>query len=348
MRTHATIALYGGSRMNIKDLRRRIAFLLTLLPVSMFALILGATSTSELRKQLVEFYVVDVWDDDFYPYWQTSILHVLRRGSGVKVAYTYLASATQPCNDPELKGGSALLPDARIEDLTEGLNLCVLDSTSFNEKVEKYSRKPEAFNTMRSALVARCGTEARVFHLPLFRMDFKALKRIEPSAKPMSQIGWRILRRAFPDKNPRDLTWGVDSSLKQIMPDSPEVEELKKTPYDEAYWFGFPGVHPAIPAQVVTSFDPTLGSDSDLGKLRNVLGRYKHLPVSGGTVLLVSSEGNKFQQYVAPEYGRLAYQAGLQGRVELSLSLDRNTRRVENVIRVSGNALLAAVHKMPR
>jgi len=304
--------------------------------------VLGSIPKKELPQRLVEFYTVDVWDDDYYNYWQSAILHVTRQANGAKVQYTYIASATQPCDDPAIKGVTVLLPNTRPEDLTGGLDVCLLDTSSFNRNIEKYPKKPEPFSTERSAVVAKCGTQERVFEMPKFKMDNKVLKRIEPSAAPMSQLSGLLLREAFPVDKTRDVFWGVDSSLSELQQESPQLEELRAGAFDKGFWFGFRGVHPGIPAEAVTSVDPTIGSDSDLGKLRNVLEKYRHPArgLSGRTGVLLDSQGHKLTHYIAPKYSPLAAQARIEGKVVLSLRVDRVSGKVESIDVVSGHALL--------
>jgi TonB family protein len=304
--------------------------------------ILGSIPQKELPKNLVEFYTVDVWDDDYYPYWQSAILHVTSQENGVKVQYVYIASATQPCDDPAIKGVTVFLPNTKLEQLTNGLDLCLLDAATFNRNVSKYTKKPESFDTMRAAVVARCDAGERVFEMPRFKMNEEILKRVEPSVVPMSQLSAYLLRKAFPIDKTRDIFWGVDSSLSEIQEGSPQLEELRAGAFDKAFWLGFKGVHPGIPAQVVTSVDPTIGPDSDLGKLRYVLVKYRH-PARGNpgrTATLADSQGFKLKQFVVPGYSPLAAQVHIEGKVVLSLRVDRATGQVEGVNVVSGHALL--------
>jgi TonB family protein len=304
--------------------------------------ILGSIPKKNLPPKLAEFYTVDVWDDDYYPYWQSAILHVTSQDNGVKVQYGYIASATQPCDDPAIKGVTVFLPNTKPEQLTNGLDLCLLDTSTFNRNVSKYTKKPEAFSTMRSAVVAKCGSYEHVFEMAKFKMNNKILKQIEPSAVPMSQLSAYLLRKAFPIDKTRDIFWGVDASLSEIAEGSPQLEELRAGAFDKAFWFGFKGVHPGIPGQVVTSVDPTIGSDSDLGKLRNVLVKYRH-PArgnSGKTATLADSQGFKLKHYVAPEYSRLAAQTHIEGKVILSLRVDHVSGQVESLDVISGHALL--------
>lgn len=292
--------------------------------------------------KLAEFYATDVWDDDYYPYWQTRLIHVTQQMGGARIDYTYIASATQPCNAPAVRGRTVTLPRTTPEGLTNGLDLCKIDPARFNRQIERYTKKPGPFDTLRSAVVAVCGETVSIFKMPMFRINEQTLKRKQPSAARMSELSDYLLKKAFPPEKTPDFFWGIEPSLIDFPPDSPQMQGLKNGQFDKGYWFGFKGPHPAIPAQVVTSFDPTIGSDSDLGKLRSVLARYKQANPENvaRTGSLVDSQGYKLKQYVAPTYPKLAVQTQIEGRVTLSLTVDRATGQVENVEVANGHALL--------
>ncbi len=328
--------------MNSRQVRNRKIFALGALFASVsLAPILGSVPKRDLHPKLAEFYTVDVWDDDYYPYWQSAILHVTGQQNGVNVQYVYIASATQPCDDPAIKGVTVFLPNTRMEQLTNGLDLCLINTSTFNRNVSKYTKKPEPFSTERSAVVAKCGADEHVFEMPKFKMNNKILKQIEPSAVSMSQLSAYLLRKAFPIDKARAVFWGLDSSLSEIAMEGPQLEELKAGVFDKALWFGFKGVHPAIPAQVVSSVDPTIGSDSDLGKLRNVLAKYRHPATghSGRTATLVESQGYTLKQYVAPSYPPLAVQTHMEGKVIIALRVDRVSGQVKRIDLINGHAL---------
>jgi len=321
---------------------RNAAILLGLLASFLLTPRLSFQFGTSQPDRLAEFYTVDVWDDDFYPYWQSAVLHVTRMSEGVKLEYIHIESANLPCNDPAVRGATVSLPNTGLEELTNGVSLCSLDASAFNQTVESYTRKLEPFSTARSAVVAICGQKGRVFKMPRFKMNEKLIREKEQTVERMSQLTFYLLKRAFPGGKIRDISWGIDPSLRELPPDSPELEALKSGRFDAGYWIAFDGMHPAIPAQVVPTVDPTIGSDSDLGKLHNVLSAYKHpyLGLAGRTGVLVDSEGYKLKEFVAPPYSPLSVQAGVGGKVTLSLTVNRLTGRVENAQALSGHPLL--------
>lgn len=326
-------------------INRRTA-ILVLLPCWFAALALVPATSSKPDKpparKLLSFYAADVWDDDYYPYWQTAIVYVTQQTDGTRLDYTYIASATQPCGAPAVRGRTVTLPHTTPQALANGLDLCRIDAATFNQEMERYTKKPEPFDTIRSTVVAVCSDSVRVFKMPIFKMNAKVLKQKEPAAERMSQLSAYLLTKAFSSEKTRAIYWGVDESLSDFPPDSSQVQELKAGQFDKGYWFGFKGVHPAISAQVVTTVDTTLGSDSDLRKLHNVLARYKQAnpQMADRTGSLADSQGYKLKQFIAPKYPRLAAQTRIEGRVTLSLTVNRTTGQVENAEGTNGHALL--------
>jgi Gram-negative bacterial TonB protein C-terminal len=276
------------------------------------ATILESETISVSSGKLQELYLVDVWENDSTPLWESGILHAQRRNSTVEVDYIRIASSTTPCSDPRLSSLHITLPNIRLEDLTDGLDLCSIDVSRFNHNAEKHSKQPEAFASARSAVVARCGNEERMFKMPEFKMNMRILRQVEPSAEQMSGLFWHIIERAFPKEKLSDIQ--LTSGL---------LEELKSGLFDSAYWY-------------------TVKSSSDINQLRYILENYQH-PArgeSGRTGTLLGTQEYKLKQYVAPNYPLLAARAHVEGKVVLSLEVDRTTGQVRQANAISGHVLL--------
>ena len=179
---------------------------------------------------LEEFYVVSDGELDFYPYWQLDLLQVEPEGGSVRVRYTKIEAATMPCADTAIQGSTAIIPNIRPADLTSGIDFCTLDPEKFNQTVAAHVRKPREFFSSRSAVVARCGTEQRVFRLPEFQMDMPALKHSAPAAQPMTKLLEYILGRAFPRQSDSGPTLN-------LQPDAPQINELEAGRFDPGAWF---------------------------------------------------------------------------------------------------------------
>jgi TonB family protein len=263
-------------------------------------------------RKLEELYLVDVWENDTTPFWESGIVHAQRRDSSVEVDYTRIASSTAPCNDPRLSGSHTTLHNTRLEDLTDGLDLCSIDVSRFNHNADKYSKKPEAFASARSAVVARCGNEERIFKMPQFKMNMKDLRQVEPSAEKLLGLFGRIREKSFPGE---DLT--------DIQLDSEQFEKLKSGWFNDAYWYA-------------------VQSNSDINQLHFILENYKHIArgESGRIGALLDTEGYKLKQFILPNYPLIAARAHLEGKVVLSLEVDRTTGRVVNAKAISGHVLL--------
>jgi TonB family protein len=312
-----------------------LALFSALIAVMMFVPRVSSKPNKESTTKLVEFYVVDVGDVDYYPYWESEIVHVTKQADVAELEYTYIALATGPCNAPAIRGRAVSLQRTTSGALTNGLNLCAIDAEKFNRDAERYAKRPEAFHTLRSAVVAVCGEKVSVFKMPKFEMNEKLLKQKEPSAERMSQLLDYLKAKVLPSES-------QDASLSDFPADSLQMQALKDGRFDRGYWFGLQEPYPVIPAQVATSFDPTIGGDSDLGKLRNVLARYKHPNAEkfARTGTLVDSQGYAIKHFVPPVYPRLAVQTQIQGRVTLSLKVNQVTGQVENAEVSSGHPLL--------
>lgn len=318
--------------------------------VALAAIMSGRAAAADPKQKptarLEEFYVVSDGELDSDPLWQLDLLEVEPEGGSVRVRYTKIEAATMPCADTAIQGSTAIIPNVGPADLTSGIDLCTLDPEKFNQTVAAHVRKRREFFSSRSAVVARCGTEQRVFRLPEFQMDMPALKHTAPAAQPMTKLLEYILARAFPKQSDSGPTL-------DLQPDAPQINELKAGRFDPGTWFVADyGDPPGIYAQIGPgNLDPTFGSFSDVVRLHNVLGRYKHPARSlTGKVVLVSIEGFKLSQYVQPQYPKLALQAQIQGRAELSLHVDPATGNIEAVDVVSGHPMLtpAAAESMSR
>ena len=265
------------------------------LAVTLYPLAGGADLKRQSLDRLEEFYVVDVGDYDAYPYWGTDILDVKPEASGgAQVRYTSIDGATGKCDDDAaIESTATVMKNVRVADLAFGIDLCALDPKEFNRTVAAHVRKPREYYSLRSAVVGRCGGEQRVFQLPEFQTDMGSLKRVAPWAVRMAGLSERILKRAFPNQS-----W--ESSQTDLPPDGSELRDLKEGWFDPGFWFVAEiGEPPGLPARVsLSNLDPSFGSGSDVGKLHNILARYKH-PARKlkGKVTLVRTDGYKLVQY---------------------------------------------------
>jgi hypothetical protein len=106
-----------------------------------------------------------------------------------------------------------------VADLAFGLDFCTLHPEEFNQTVAAHARKPREYESLRSAVVAQCGEEQRVFQLPEFQMHKASLKSVAPSALRMTRLSERILNRAF-----RNQSW--ESRRTDLPPDGSELRDL--------------------------------------------------------------------------------------------------------------------------
>ena len=305
---------------------------------AMVCLLAGvADSKRRSPDRLKEFYVVDVADFDTYPYWGTDILDVKPEAGGTRVRYISVDAATAQCGDePAIQGARSALANAKVTDLAFGIDFCALDPKEFNRTVAEHVRKPREYYSLRSAVVARCKGEWRVFQLPNFQMDVASLKRIIPSASRIARLSERVLSRAFPNHS-------LEASRSDLLPDSAELRDVQEGRFDQGFWFvAKDGEPPGLPARVTLSdIDPSFGANSDVSKLHNVLARYKHPERKlKGKVTLVSTDGYKLVQYADPEYSILAVLARIEGKAEFSLHVNPKTGRVQRAVALSASPMI--------
>jgi TonB family protein len=281
-----------------------------------------------------EFYIVNTWDDDFYPYWQATITHVAQTPAGLLVRYAYIESATQPCGEPDIKATEKLLPTDTVTTITAPVSLCSLDSEKINTAAHSHSRKPRPFETLRAAVVTTCGNTQRVFRLPAFEMNESTLERISPQTVALTKLGHQVLDRTFGSED-------LDKLLSQAA-GAEAVAGFSK--FRSGFWFCFRGEHPAIPASVQTPVDPTFGADCDWSKFQNILASYKHPAegVRGRNARLVDPNDYKFLRYVPAHYSPIFVQARVQGTVEMELDVDQDTGYVRDVKIVNGSHYFSA------
>jgi hypothetical protein len=282
------------------------------------------------------FYIINTWDDDFYPYWQATITQVQESRAGVLVRHIYVESATQPCAEPDVKAAEKFIPSATIQSLTSPLDLCALNSQKINSDARIHPSKLQPFLTLRTGVVASCGATEKVFKLPEFQMNRASLRRRAPAVLDLSNLQQTVLAKAFGSKN-------LDKLISQSL-GADRVPELKSDKFKLGFWFCFRGEHPAIPAAVQTSVNPTFGADCDWGKFQNVLASYKH-PAEGiynRTAQLANAADYKFLKYVPAKYSPIWVLARIQGKVDLDLTIDKHTGNVTDVAFIDGSQLLAA------
>lgn len=289
------------------------------------------------RVAPTDLFIVTTWDDDFYPYWQTKITHVLQRPDGVLVTYTYVQSATQPCNEPDVKSTERLLPSTKIEALTAPLNLCALNPERINALAKRYMRGPKPFETSRTGIVVNCGGTQKVFRLPNFAMNKDTLERKSPETVELTRLEIQLLSRTFGKED-------LNKLISQQIGDE-KLRDLKTDKFKSGFWFCLKGEDPAIAAGIEASANSTPLGDCDWLKLQQILASYKH-PAQGirnREARLINPIGYRLLKYVAVDYPPLFVLRRMQGTVELELKVSQETGYVEDAKVIRGPDYLSSI-----
>ncbi len=279
------------------------------------------------------FFIVTTWEDDSYPYWQTTITEASQRLDGILMTYTYIKSATLPCRTPEIESTQKLLPSAKIETLTAPLNLCALDPEAIDASARRYTRPAKPFETARVGIVSICGTTQKIFQLPMFEMNERTLEKKSPETAKLMRLEHQVLGAAFNDE---DLKKSISQQMgKEKLPD------LKTDKFKQGFWFClYPG-----PVGVESSVGPTIGADCDWSKFQHVVASYTHPPegIHDRKAQLVDSAGYRLLKYVPADYPPIFVQQRIEGTVQLELTLSQENGYVEDSKVISGPRYLSSI-----
>ncbi len=275
-------------------------------------------SGSAGQSKLTRLYLTRIDDIHFYPYWQAGITEISEEPGGVVIDYVDINAATQPCNDPSVENTRAHLRGASLRNIVK-VDVCSLSPNQVAQAVEKARGKLEIDVTSRAAIVAECGDEKKVFQLPTYQLNAAKFKAAMPSAVPLLKLQDTILRAAWSDDG--------EMTLLPVETGSELMAKLKSGSFDDGFWYGSPGgMHPSIIATVSMGADPTVGAETDRGKLKNTLAKYKHAArgTRGRKGSLIDSGGRKLVHYVAPVYSPLAEVRRIEGVFVLELDVAAN------------------------
>lgn len=290
---------------------------------------------------LKSLYIVTSWEEDFYPYWASSISFVEPQKDGLMFKYIKLDGSTQPCNEPDIKARSVFRAQTKIGSLVRKTNLCNLDPQDVEKAAFQYAREPELFETTRLGVVLQCGNERKVFRLPSYRMDRKALKRHAPEVLDLFALVDSVDDQVFKNEKYR---W---DNLSQELGEQ-AVPDLRRGKFDSGFWSCSNGEPAGLPARVIISdIDPDFGSNCDLSKFHSLLADYNGPAklIDALHARLVNPDQYTFLEYEPPRFGQIAYFALIQGKslgpkVQVNLAVDRKTGKITEIVKTDGHPLL--------
>lgn len=268
-----------------------------------------------------EFYVVSVGFSDALPGWHRSVLEVRPDGFDLLVRYIRVMPSSAYCGEAtKILATATRLPAAALPEITDGVNLCTIDSQELSRTVRALPppRGMTVFAGDQFAIVAKCGTDTRVIPVPGdWKVDMERLKRKRPRVAALWRLEETVGTRAF-DAFP---------SLDTV----PSAMAARLQPATEAM----------LAVMQSGRFDAGLAAIARRSFKDDVAALRPESDAPEFSVRLADADHFRFDRFAEPSYPPLAKQARMSGTVELDLMSNSATGEVLQATVVSGNPLLA-------
>jgi TonB family protein len=282
------------------------------------------------RSPLRGFYIATQAVSDAAPFWFDYIIDVRPEGSGVRVREIRIAPLNSYCtNTVTVKAVERALPRVTLQQLMRKTNLCSFTEDRVAAAIKASSPKGVAAinDTGSYGIVAKCGTEERLFKLPYpERVDFKALKRNDSGVARLWGLASDVSHRAFGKEfSFYDVTADRDREFQEL--GAKLVPDLASGIYDRGFW------EEACPEGGCAALSLTA-----------LLKLYKG-PIEEqdpAFVDLMDATSLHLANYSQPRFPAIAQTARVSGDVVLRISANPQTGEVKDVETVKGPPLLQA------
>ena len=273
-----------------------------------------------------EFYVVSVFFSDNGALYYYRVIDVQPDGPDSVIRYTRIAPANVYCPRWIVQSATARLRGLSPSGLVRNNNPCAVKSGTLHSALRQFHTVAGGFEIISFGIVARCGFSTVVLDLP--EVDLERAQKTKPEVARLWRFMSEITDGAFGSTDIfHDRTEEDDLVLQRA--GEKELPELVSGRYDI-------GLAAAFKRNVGSWRSPSFRV-----LLENYRGPVNEKDAKSGFVpQLVNAQAYKFEQYIDPTYPPLAKQARIQGRVDLQLSVDDDTRAVKGVTVVSGHPLL--------
>jgi TonB family protein len=198
-------------------------------------------------------------------------------------------------------------------------DLCALSVSKVKRALSRAKRNSSIWDTTSFGIGATCGSETKVFRLPLTDLiDMNRLKRASPDVAALYDLYGQIVRETFQDKSFYKNSAEVDREFQVV--GSTFIPELLSGKYDKALSAGYLSA---------TSLKPFL---ADYHGIRHDADNIE------AWVEVDSSIQENLTRYADPIYPPLAITARIVGEVQLDLDVDE-LGQVKNSV-ITGHPLL--------
>jgi len=174
---------------------------------------------------LLQFYAVTQVPSDATHVWVDRILDVRAAGDGVRVRFIHIAPVDSRCpHTVAVKAAERVLPKTTVASVAGKFKLCTYPEDDFAGVIQVAKRKEEGIDVARPVsrtIVARCGTEERLFELPdKETVKFDALKIADPRITALWDMAGDVETRVFG----KDFSWsGTPEHEKELQESGAKV-----------------------------------------------------------------------------------------------------------------------------
>jgi len=275
-----------------------------------------------------QFYAVSVFFSDNGVSFYYRILHVKQDGAGSIIRYIRIAPMNVYCSRTVVRAIEKRVSESP-ERLVGSNNPCAVNLGRLRAALKRYRRSDGVLEAISFGIVAQCGQTSSVLGLPIDnQVDMKGLASAHPAMARLWNLTSEVTGRMFGEHYLfRDRTDEEDAALQSV--GARVIPEIISGQYD-------PGLNAAFRGNVETRDSPSF---------RSLLADYRG-PISAAEAKaglipqLLNLEAYRFSKFVPVTFPPLALQARIEGRVELQLTVEPSTGRVDNVHPLSGHPLL--------
>jgi len=274
-------------------------------------------ATSKTSAPLERLFIVTEAVSDASPFWFKYVLDLAPSQAGTSAKWIRIAPFGNACPGVTLKAMTTTVRKSLTSIVTP--NLCSLSVSKVQKEISSVTRNTSIWDSASFGIVAKCGAETKVFHLPIGDLvDMYRLKRNSRDAMSLYDLYYQLVKEGFKDKSFYKNADAADRELQEA--GSIFVDELRSGKYDS----GLSG--------------PDLSSKSMKTFLADYRGVRHDADDIEGWITVDTLTKENLTQYVEPIYSRLAISARISGPVELALSVDESGS-VQDVV-ANGNRLL--------
>lgn len=151
---------------------------------------------------LLQFYTVTQVPSDEAHVWVDRILDVRAAGDGVRVRFIHIAPINSQCSHVvAVKAAERVVPKTTVANVAGKFKLCSYPEDDFAGVIQVAKRNEEELEVTRPVsrtIVAKCGTEERLFELPdKGTLKFDALKLADPRITALWDMAGEVETKVF-------------------------------------------------------------------------------------------------------------------------------------------------------